>query len=43
MSAGDAVGERRIAAIRVAIEQALTPVSLQIEDQSHRHVGHDTH
>jgi BolA protein len=34
-------GERRIAAIRAAIEQALAPVSLEIEDQSHRHVGHE--
>lgn len=39
-SAGPA-GGRRIAAIRAAIEQALAPVSLEIEDQSHRHVGHE--
>lgn len=35
------VGERRTAAIRAAIEQALAPVSLEIEDQSHRHAGHE--
>lgn len=33
-------GERRIAAIRAAIEQALAPESLEIHDESHRHVGH---
>ena len=30
----------RVAAIRAALEAALTPVSLQLEDESHRHVGH---
>lgn len=30
----------RIAAIRAAIEAALAPVSLEIEDESHRHAGH---
>lgn len=30
-----------MAAIRTAIEQALAPVSLEIEDQSHRHAGHE--
>ncbi|RNF83160.1 BolA family protein [Montanilutibacter psychrotolerans] len=33
-------GTRRVAAIRAAIEAALTPVSLEIEDESHRHAGH---
>lgn len=32
--------EQRVEAIRVAIEAALAPVSLQIEDESHRHAGH---
>ena len=30
----------RVEKIRRAIEAALTPVSLQIIDQSHRHAGH---
>lgn len=30
-----------MAAIRAAIEQALAPVSLEITDQSHRHIGHE--
>jgi len=32
--------EERVDAIRAAIEAALTPVSLEIEDESHRHAGH---
>lgn len=32
--------EQRLAAIRSAIETALAPQSLQIEDESHRHAGH---
>ena len=32
--------EERVGAIRVAIEAALAPVSLEIEDESHRHAGH---
>jgi BolA protein len=32
--------EARAAAIRAAIEQALAPVALEIEDESHRHAGH---
>ena len=32
--------EDRVDAIRIAIESALAPVSLHIEDDSHRHAGH---
>lgn len=32
--------EERVPAIRAAIEAALAPVSLEIEDESHRHAGH---
>ena len=32
--------DQRVAAIRAAIEVALAPVSLQVEDDSHRHAGH---
>lgn len=32
--------EQRVAAIRAAIEAALTPTALEVEDESHRHVGH---
>lgn len=32
--------EQRIDAIRAAIEAALAPQSLEIEDESHRHAGH---
>jgi len=32
--------EARVDAIRAAIEAALAPVSLEIEDESHRHAGH---
>lgn len=32
--------EDRVAAIRAAIEGALSPVSLAIEDDSHKHAGH---
>ena len=32
--------EERVAAIRAAIEAALAPLSLEIEDESHRHAGH---
>ena len=31
---------QRVAAIRAAIEAALRPVSLNVEDDSHRHAGH---
>lgn len=33
--------EQRPAAIRAAIETALAPSALQVEDQSHRHIGHE--
>lgn len=32
--------EQRVAAIRAAIESALAPASLEIEDESHKHAGH---
>jgi BolA family transcriptional regulator, general stress-responsive regulator len=32
--------ERRVGAIRAALEAALAPLSLEIEDESHRHAGH---
>lgn len=32
--------EQRVAAIRAAIEAALLPSSLEVEDDSHRHAGH---
>lgn len=32
--------EQRVAAIRAAIEAALRPLSLDVEDDSHRHAGH---
>ncbi|MGH8077232.1 MAG: BolA family protein [Lysobacter sp.] len=32
--------EARVAAIRNAIESALAPTALEVEDESHRHVGH---
>lgn len=32
--------EARVDAIRVAIERALAPVSVAVEDDSHRHAGH---
>ena len=32
--------DQRVAAIRAALEAALAPVSLQVEDDSHRHAGH---
>lgn len=32
--------EQRVEAIRQAIETALAPVALEIEDESHKHVGH---
>jgi BolA protein len=40
MTAGPLPREQRVAAIRAAIERALAPVSLEIEDESHRHAGH---
>ncbi len=32
--------EQRAAAIRAALEAALTPVSLEVVDESHEHAGH---
>jgi BolA protein len=32
--------EQRVPAIRAAIEAALAPVALEVEDESHRHAGH---
>lgn len=40
MSAGPLPREQRVAAIRAAIEAALAPSALEIEDESHRHAGH---
>lgn len=35
------VGERRVAQIRAAIEASLTPVAVEVVDESHRHAGHE--
>lgn len=40
MTAGPLPREARVAAIRAAIEAALQPVSLVVEDESHLHAGH---
>lgn len=32
--------EQRVEAIRTALQAALAPTALEIEDESHRHVGH---
>lgn len=32
--------EQRVAAIRAALERAFAPESLEVQDDSHRHVGH---
>ena len=32
--------EQRVGAIRAALQAALAPLSLEIEDESHRHAGH---
>ena len=32
--------EQRVGAIRAALEAALAPVSLEVEDESHKHAGH---
>lgn len=40
MSAGPLPREQRVEAIRAALERGLSPVSLEIEDESHRHAGH---
>lgn len=40
MIPGSLPREQRVAAIRAALEAALAPRSLEIEDESHRHAGH---
>ena len=40
MTAGPLPQEKRVAAIRAAIESALRPISLVVEDESHLHAGH---
>ncbi|MGH8079237.1 MAG: BolA family protein [Lysobacter sp.] len=40
MTAGPLPREQRVEAIRAAIEAALAPSALEIEDESHRHAGH---
>ena len=32
--------EQRVDAIRAAIEAALAPASIEVEDESHKHAGH---
>ncbi|GAB3752099.1 BolA family protein [Lysobacter olei] len=41
MTGGPLPREQRVAAIRAAIEAALHPVSLLVEDESHLHAGHE--
>ncbi len=33
--------EQRLAEIRQRLEAALSPESLQVEDEGHKHIGHD--
>lgn len=40
MNTGPLPREQRVEAIRAAIERALSPDTLEIEDESHRHAGH---
>lgn len=40
MIAGSLPRDQRVEAIRAAIEAALAPVSLRVEDDSARHAGH---
>lgn len=40
MSAGPLPREQRVDAIRAALEAALSPQSLDVVDDSHRHAGH---
>ncbi|UNK50115.1 BolA family transcriptional regulator [Lysobacter sp. S4-A87] len=40
MTAGPLPREERVAAIRAALEAALSPQSLEVHDDSHRHAGH---
>lgn len=41
MSRGPVPREERVAAIRAAIEAALHPISLVVEDESQLHAGHE--
>lgn len=34
-------GEQRVAEMRARLETALQPESLQIEDEGHKHIGHE--
>ncbi len=40
MTRGPLPREQRVEAIRAALEQALTPVQLDVRDDSHRHANH---
>jgi BolA protein len=40
VSTGPLPREQRVAAIRAALEAALLPQSLEVQDDSHRHAGH---
>ena len=40
MSVGPLPREQRVEAIRAALQATLSPQSLEIEDESHRHAGH---
>jgi BolA protein len=40
VSQGPLPREARVAAIREALETALAPAALEVEDESHRHAGH---
>lgn len=40
MTVGPLPREQRVAAIRAALEAALLPQSLEVQDDSHRHAGH---
>lgn len=33
--------EQRVEAIRAAVDRALGPVALEVEDESHKHIGHE--
>lgn len=41
MNAGQAMNADRVARIRARLEQDLAPRRLEIEDESHRHAGHE--
>lgn len=41
MTRGSLPREERVAAIRAAIQGALHPASLMVEDESHLHAGHE--